>query len=145
MSYNNIGLASVRGSGTNGYVQKNLSTVRRHKDHTKCVTLLVLLAVLTTIMPWLPWLSPSLASLACLSKFSTCPCFHVKGVVIGRCHWLGGCVSSACSPFTAMHMQRIALDLLPSDRPMSKATHYLSSNGWPLAISLVAFPWPASQ
>ena len=30
--YNGIGLTTVRGSGTNGYVQKNLSFVRSHKD-----------------------------------------------------------------------------------------------------------------
>lgn len=32
MSYNGIGLSTVRGSGTNGYVQRNLSTVRRIKE-----------------------------------------------------------------------------------------------------------------
>ena len=31
--YNGIGLTTVRGSGTNGYVQKNLSFVRNHKDN----------------------------------------------------------------------------------------------------------------
>ena len=30
--YNGIGLETVRGSGTNGYVQRNLSQVRNHKD-----------------------------------------------------------------------------------------------------------------
>jgi serine/arginine repetitive matrix protein 2 len=30
--YNGIGLETVRGSGTNGYVQRNLSALRRHKD-----------------------------------------------------------------------------------------------------------------
>ena len=29
--YNGIGLSTARGSGTNGYVQKNLSFVRQHK------------------------------------------------------------------------------------------------------------------
>jgi len=32
MSYNGIGLATVRGSGTNGYVQRNLSAVRRIRE-----------------------------------------------------------------------------------------------------------------
>jgi len=32
MSYNGIGLSTARGSGTNGYIQRNLSTVRRAKD-----------------------------------------------------------------------------------------------------------------
>ena len=32
MSYNGIGLSTVRGSGTNGYVQRNLSTIRRVKE-----------------------------------------------------------------------------------------------------------------
>ncbi|KAL5016739.1 hypothetical protein ScPMuIL_006328 [Solemya velum] len=31
--YNGIGLQTVRGTGTNGYVQRNLSFVRKHKDH----------------------------------------------------------------------------------------------------------------
>jgi len=31
MSYNGVGLASVRGSGTSGYVQKNLSYVKAHQ------------------------------------------------------------------------------------------------------------------
>eukprot|EP00038_Savillea_parva_P023462 m.41032 g.41032 ORF g.41032 m.41032 type:complete len:307 (+) comp6065_c0_seq2:105-1025(+) len=35
MSYNNIGLASVRGSGTNGYVQRNFSHVRKRKETQK--------------------------------------------------------------------------------------------------------------
>ncbi len=30
--YNGIGLATARGSGTNGYVQRNLSFIRRYKD-----------------------------------------------------------------------------------------------------------------
>ena len=30
--YNGIGLATARGSGTNGYVQRNLGFVRSHKD-----------------------------------------------------------------------------------------------------------------
>jgi serine/arginine repetitive matrix protein 2 len=30
--YNGIGLITPRGSGTNGYVQRNLSSVRKHKD-----------------------------------------------------------------------------------------------------------------
>jgi len=30
--YNGIGLETARGSGTNGYVQRNLSFIRRHKD-----------------------------------------------------------------------------------------------------------------
>jgi hypothetical protein len=30
--YNGIGLETARGSGTNGFVQRNLSFVRRHKD-----------------------------------------------------------------------------------------------------------------
>ena len=30
--YNGIGLSTVRGSGTNGYVTRNLSQVRNHKD-----------------------------------------------------------------------------------------------------------------
>ena len=30
--YNGIGLDTARGSGTNGYVQRNLSFIRRHKD-----------------------------------------------------------------------------------------------------------------
>ncbi len=30
--YNGIGLQTARGSGTNGYVQRNLSFLRRHKD-----------------------------------------------------------------------------------------------------------------
>jgi hypothetical protein len=30
--YNGIGLQTARGSGTNGYVQRNLSFVRQHKD-----------------------------------------------------------------------------------------------------------------
>ena len=32
MSYNGIGLSTVRGSGTNGYIQRNLSAVRRIKE-----------------------------------------------------------------------------------------------------------------
>lgn len=32
MSYNGIGLSTVRGSGTNGYVQRNLSAVRRIRE-----------------------------------------------------------------------------------------------------------------
>eukprot|EP00912_Choanoflagellata_sp_UC4_P000899 UC4_evm2s553 len=32
MSYNNIGLASVRGSGTNGYVQRNVSNLTHHRQ-----------------------------------------------------------------------------------------------------------------
>lgn len=35
MSYNNIGLATVRGSGTNGYVQRNFAQVRRKKHNTE--------------------------------------------------------------------------------------------------------------
>ena len=31
MSYNGIGLSTARGSGTNGYVQRNLSLVRKAK------------------------------------------------------------------------------------------------------------------
>ncbi len=30
--YNGIGLQTARGSGTNGYVQRNLGFVRQHKD-----------------------------------------------------------------------------------------------------------------
>lgn len=30
--YNNIGLQTARGSGTNGYVQRNLSLLRRMKE-----------------------------------------------------------------------------------------------------------------
>ena len=30
--YNGIGLATARGSGTNGFVQRNLCAVRKHKD-----------------------------------------------------------------------------------------------------------------
>ena len=30
--YNGIGLNTARGSGTNGYVQRNLSFIKRHKD-----------------------------------------------------------------------------------------------------------------
>lgn len=30
--YNGIGLQTARGSGTNGYVQRNLSFLRKHKD-----------------------------------------------------------------------------------------------------------------
>lgn len=30
--YNNIGLTTARGSGTNGYVQRNLSAVRSRKE-----------------------------------------------------------------------------------------------------------------
>ena len=30
--YNNIGLATARGSGTNGYVQRNLSMIRNRKE-----------------------------------------------------------------------------------------------------------------
>lgn len=30
--YNGIGLETARGSGTNGYVQRNLSFLRKHKD-----------------------------------------------------------------------------------------------------------------
>lgn len=30
--YNGIGLTTARGSGTNGFVQRNLSFVRKHKD-----------------------------------------------------------------------------------------------------------------
>ena len=30
--YNGIGLDTARGSGTNGYVQRNLSFIRHHKD-----------------------------------------------------------------------------------------------------------------
>ncbi len=30
--YNGIGLPTPRGSGTNGYIQRNLSTVRKFKD-----------------------------------------------------------------------------------------------------------------
>ena len=32
MSYNGIGLGTARGSGTNGYIQRNLSTIRRARD-----------------------------------------------------------------------------------------------------------------
>ena len=31
--YNGIGLTTVRGSGTNGYVQRNMSVGRNHKDN----------------------------------------------------------------------------------------------------------------
>jgi len=31
MSYNGVGLTTPRGSGTNGYIQRNLSTVRKPK------------------------------------------------------------------------------------------------------------------
>ena len=31
--YNNIGLQTARGSGTNGYVQRNLSQVRMRKEN----------------------------------------------------------------------------------------------------------------
>ena len=30
--YNGIGLDTVRGSGTNGYVQRNIALLRHHKD-----------------------------------------------------------------------------------------------------------------
>lgn len=30
--YNGIGLETARGSGTNGFVQRNMSFIRRHKD-----------------------------------------------------------------------------------------------------------------
>ncbi len=30
--YNGIGLQTVRGSGTNGYVQRNLAFVKKHKE-----------------------------------------------------------------------------------------------------------------
>jgi hypothetical protein len=33
--YNGIGLATARGTGTNGYVQRNLSYVRVHKEHVE--------------------------------------------------------------------------------------------------------------
>ena len=36
--YNGIGLNTVRGSGTNGYVQKNLSFVRNKKDRIEYKT-----------------------------------------------------------------------------------------------------------
>ena len=32
MSYNNIGLATARGSGTNGYVQRNFAALRPQRD-----------------------------------------------------------------------------------------------------------------
>ena len=32
MSYNGIGLTTVRGSGTNGYVQRNLAAVRKIRE-----------------------------------------------------------------------------------------------------------------
>ena len=30
--YNGIGLETARGSGTNGYVQRNMAFIRQHKD-----------------------------------------------------------------------------------------------------------------
>ena len=36
--YNGIGLQSVRGSGSNGYAQKNLSNVCERNDRVKCKT-----------------------------------------------------------------------------------------------------------
>lgn len=33
--YNGIGLQTARGSGTNGYVQRNLSHVRKYKEHVE--------------------------------------------------------------------------------------------------------------
>ena len=33
--YNGIGLQTPRGTGTNGYVQRNLSSVRRHKQRAE--------------------------------------------------------------------------------------------------------------
>lgn len=33
MSYNGIGLTTARGSGTNGYVQRNFAAVRRRERH----------------------------------------------------------------------------------------------------------------
>ena len=35
MSYNGIGLTSVRGSGTNGYVQKNASFLPKWKEKVR--------------------------------------------------------------------------------------------------------------
>ena len=35
MSYNGIGLTTARGSGTNGYVQKNYAAVRRRDRHDR--------------------------------------------------------------------------------------------------------------
>jgi serine/arginine repetitive matrix protein 2 len=34
MSYNGVGLATARGSGTNGYVQRNVSAVKHRKPAT---------------------------------------------------------------------------------------------------------------
>ena len=34
MSYNGIGLTTARGTGTNGYIQRNLSTVRHNRNLT---------------------------------------------------------------------------------------------------------------
>ena len=36
--YNGIGLQTARGSGTNGYVQRNLGFIRSHKDPVKYKT-----------------------------------------------------------------------------------------------------------
>lgn len=36
--YNGIGLATARGSGTNGYVQRNWAAIRKVKDQTSCKT-----------------------------------------------------------------------------------------------------------
>ncbi len=38
MSYNNIGLSTVRGSGTNGYVQRNFALVRHKRDEPQRTT-----------------------------------------------------------------------------------------------------------
>ena len=38
MSYNGIGLSTVRGSGTNGYVQRNLSALRRIREKVGIVS-----------------------------------------------------------------------------------------------------------
>ena len=35
MSYNGIGLTTARGSGTNGYVQRNFAFVRRREENRK--------------------------------------------------------------------------------------------------------------
>ena len=43
MSYNNIGLQTARGSGTNGYVQRNFATIRPKRDPLQsCVSTPVL-------------------------------------------------------------------------------------------------------
>lgn len=36
--YNGIGLQTPRGSGTNGYVQRNMSFIRKHRERVKYST-----------------------------------------------------------------------------------------------------------